>query len=121
MCVCVQSKHETFAMAESLDSGKPLALARNVDIARSISNLRFFAQFAQHQQQGQLPHGLATHTVCRVLFFMNAFSNKRTAVPRYYLFISTDCSTHFPSHSLLYALSTLTSLSFCLQIFPNID
>jgi aminomuconate-semialdehyde/2-hydroxymuconate-6-semialdehyde dehydrogenase len=34
---------EEFAAAESRDSGKPLALARSLDIPRAIANLRFFA------------------------------------------------------------------------------
>jgi hypothetical protein len=33
-----------FALAESLDTGKPLNLSRNLDIARSIDNFRFFAK-----------------------------------------------------------------------------
>ncbi|HSX63004.1 MAG TPA: aldehyde dehydrogenase family protein, partial [Tahibacter sp.] len=39
----VESRLEAFAVAESRDSGKPLALARSVDIPRAVSNLRFFA------------------------------------------------------------------------------
>lgn len=39
----VEQRLEDFAAAESRDSGKPLALARQVDIPRAISNLRFFA------------------------------------------------------------------------------
>jgi aminomuconate-semialdehyde/2-hydroxymuconate-6-semialdehyde dehydrogenase len=37
---------EEFAEAESLDNGKPLWLARQVDIPRAISNFRFFSQAA---------------------------------------------------------------------------
>ncbi|HEX7063152.1 MAG TPA: aldehyde dehydrogenase [Woeseiaceae bacterium] len=37
---------DVFAEAESRDSGKPLALARSLDIPRAISNLRFFAAAA---------------------------------------------------------------------------
>jgi len=39
----VESRLDTFAAAESQDSGKPLALARSLDIPRAIANLRFFA------------------------------------------------------------------------------
>lgn len=39
----IEKNTEQFVQAESLDSGKPLWLARSVDIPRSISNLRFFA------------------------------------------------------------------------------
>ncbi|TLY50063.1 MAG: aldehyde dehydrogenase [Gammaproteobacteria bacterium] len=34
---------EEFALAESRDTGKPLTLARSLDIPRAVSNLRFFA------------------------------------------------------------------------------
>lgn len=39
----IEQHLEEFALAESRDSGKPLQLARNVDIPRAVSNLRFFA------------------------------------------------------------------------------
>jgi aminomuconate-semialdehyde/2-hydroxymuconate-6-semialdehyde dehydrogenase len=44
----IEAEFETFAAAESKDSGKPLPLARRVDIPRSISNFKFFAGAAQH-------------------------------------------------------------------------
>ncbi|MCK0130938.1 aldehyde dehydrogenase [Flavobacteriaceae bacterium F08102] len=34
---------DRFAMAESIDNGKPIALAKSVDIPRAASNFRFFA------------------------------------------------------------------------------
>ena len=37
---------EKLAYAESVDSGKPLSLARSVDIPRAIANLHFFAAAA---------------------------------------------------------------------------
>jgi aminomuconate-semialdehyde/2-hydroxymuconate-6-semialdehyde dehydrogenase len=39
----VQSRFDEFVAAESRDTGKPLALARAVDIPRAVLNLRFFA------------------------------------------------------------------------------
>lgn len=42
----LEAKTEEFAQAESKDTGKPFALARSLDVARSIANLRFFAGFA---------------------------------------------------------------------------
>lgn len=39
---------ELFAEAESQDNGKPVALAREVDIPRAIANLRFFATAVLH-------------------------------------------------------------------------
>jgi aminomuconate-semialdehyde/2-hydroxymuconate-6-semialdehyde dehydrogenase len=42
----IEARLDTFAEAESQDSGKPLALARSLDIPRAIANLRFFAAAA---------------------------------------------------------------------------
>jgi aminomuconate-semialdehyde/2-hydroxymuconate-6-semialdehyde dehydrogenase len=42
----IQRDLEEFARAESRDTGKPLKLARELDIPRAISNLRFFAAAA---------------------------------------------------------------------------
>ena len=39
----LEARLEEFALAESRDSGKPVALARRLDIPRAVSNLRFFA------------------------------------------------------------------------------
>lgn len=43
-------KHlERFAIAESIDNGKPVWLARTVDIPRAVSNFHFYATAAMHQ------------------------------------------------------------------------
>ena len=42
----IEGRLDEFAQAESRDSGKPLALARSLDIPRAVSNLRFFAAAA---------------------------------------------------------------------------
>jgi aminomuconate-semialdehyde/2-hydroxymuconate-6-semialdehyde dehydrogenase len=51
------SRLDDFAHAESRDGGKPYALARDVEIPRAVSNLRFFAhaatQFASESHHGQ--------------------------------------------------------------------
>ncbi|WP_267223010.1 aldehyde dehydrogenase [Dyella silvae] len=39
----IEARLDDFVALESRDSGKPLSLARNLDIPRAISNLRFFA------------------------------------------------------------------------------
>ncbi|HSE11301.1 MAG TPA: aldehyde dehydrogenase family protein, partial [Rudaea sp.] len=39
----VEARLDEFAAAESRDSGKPVALARSLDIPRAIANVRFFA------------------------------------------------------------------------------
>ncbi len=53
----LEGKLEEFALAESRDAGKPLALARDIEIPRAVSNLRFFAaaatQFASESHQGE--------------------------------------------------------------------
>jgi len=53
----LEARLEDFARAESLDGGKPIRLARDIEIPRAISNLRFFAhaatQFASESHHGQ--------------------------------------------------------------------
>ena len=53
----IEARLEAFAHAEAEDGGKPLALARDAEIPRAISNLRFFAhaatQFASESHHGQ--------------------------------------------------------------------
>lgn len=44
----VEANLERLARAESTDTGKPVGLARRVDIPRSASNLRYFAGAVQH-------------------------------------------------------------------------
>ena len=48
----LESRKEEIAQLESLDTGKPISLARGVDAARSIANFRFFANhILNHEQQ----------------------------------------------------------------------
>ncbi len=53
----VEARLDEFSRAEAEDGGKPLALARDAEIPRAISNLRFFAhaatQFASESHHGQ--------------------------------------------------------------------
>jgi len=53
----LQTSLEEFAHAESRDGGKPIRLAREIEIPRAVSNLRFFAhaatQFASESHHGQ--------------------------------------------------------------------
>ena len=44
----LEKELDRFARAESRDSGKPVSLAREVDIPRAVANLRFFATAAIH-------------------------------------------------------------------------
>ncbi|MGF6493416.1 aminomuconate-semialdehyde/2-hydroxymuconate-6-semialdehyde dehydrogenase [Luteibacter sp. 621] len=61
----IETRLEAFAAAESQDSGKPLALARALDIPRAIANLRFFAaaatQFAGESHA--MEHGAINYTL----------------------------------------------------------
>ncbi|CAN5127893.1 aldehyde dehydrogenase [soil metagenome] len=66
----VEAQAEALARAESVDTGKPIRLARDIDIPRASANLRFFAaaatQFASesHAMEGAInytlrqPHGV---------------------------------------------------------------
>ena len=53
----LEDRSEDFARAESLDAGKPLALAGDIEIPRAVANLRFFAQaatqFASESHHGE--------------------------------------------------------------------
>lgn len=44
----IEKNTEALAKAESIDNGKPIALARTVDIPRAASNFRFFATAILH-------------------------------------------------------------------------
>ena len=44
----IELRLEEFAKAESIDNGKPVALARSVDIPRAVSNFSFFATAILH-------------------------------------------------------------------------
>ena len=48
----IEARLDELAELESLDTGKPLALARTVDIPRAVQNFRFFAGAARHDQTG---------------------------------------------------------------------
>lgn len=53
----LQARAADFARAESLDAGKPLRLATEIEIPRAVANLRFFAaaalQFASESHHGE--------------------------------------------------------------------
>ena len=44
----IEARLEEFAYAESMDSGKPISVARTVDIPRAVTNFRFFATAILH-------------------------------------------------------------------------
>ncbi len=51
----IENRADEFAKMESLDQGKPVRLARNMDIDRSIRNFRFFAEevLIEHKEHYQ--------------------------------------------------------------------
>ena len=57
LAAALEARLEDFAQAESRDGGKPIRLAREVEIPRAVANLRFFAhaatQFASESHHGQ--------------------------------------------------------------------
>lgn len=53
----VEARSEQLALAESTDTGKPLSLARAVDIPRAAANLRFFAAAATQFASESHPMG----------------------------------------------------------------
>ena len=46
----LEAKAEQIAQLETMDTGKPISLSRRVDAARSVSNFRFFANYAREQE-----------------------------------------------------------------------
>jgi aminomuconate-semialdehyde/2-hydroxymuconate-6-semialdehyde dehydrogenase len=62
----IESDLERFARAESIDTGKPLALARAVDIPRAVANFRFFATAILHfSTETHVTDGLALNYTLR--------------------------------------------------------
>ena len=53
----LEARNDEFAHAEAVDAGKPMALARDIEIPRAVSNLRFFAhaatQFSSESHHGE--------------------------------------------------------------------
>ena len=57
---------EKFARAESIDTGKPLTLARTLDIPRACSNFRFFATAILHtESEAHMMDGVAFNYTLR--------------------------------------------------------
>lgn len=58
---------EKFARAESIDTGKPISLARTLDIPRAASNFRFFATAILHNDtQAHITDGVAFNYTLRL-------------------------------------------------------
>jgi len=57
---------ESLAVAESIDQGKPVSLARTVDIPRAVSNFKFYATAAMHTaNESHDMHGTAINYTLR--------------------------------------------------------
>src|SRR5256714_430860 len=57
---------EKFARAESIDTGKPISLARSLDIPRAASNFRFFATAILHtESEAHITDGVAFNYTLR--------------------------------------------------------
>src|SRR5256884_6926259 len=62
----IDSELEKFARAESIDTGKPLSLARFLDIPRAASNFRFFATAILHtESEAHITDGIAFNYTLR--------------------------------------------------------
>jgi aminomuconate-semialdehyde/2-hydroxymuconate-6-semialdehyde dehydrogenase len=57
---------EKFARAESIDTGKPISLARSLDIPRAVANFRFFATAILHtESEAHVTDGVAFNYTLR--------------------------------------------------------
>jgi len=64
LATAVEARLDEFAAAESRDVGKPLALARGLDIPRAVANLRFFAAAAtQFASESHAAPGVVNYTL----------------------------------------------------------
>ena len=62
----IERDQEKLARAESIDTGKPLALARGLDIPRAASNFRFFATAILHtENEAHVMDGVAFNYTLR--------------------------------------------------------
>jgi len=66
MADLIERDLEKLARAESIDTGKPLSLARSLDIPRAASNFRFFATAILHtESEAHVTDGLAFNYTLR--------------------------------------------------------
>ncbi|MEC9072685.1 MAG: aldehyde dehydrogenase family protein, partial [Myxococcota bacterium] len=61
----IEGELDTFAELESRDTGKPVSLAKQIDIPRAVANFRFFAGAARHDQTGFHPMANALNYTLR--------------------------------------------------------
>ena len=72
----IAERHDVLSHAESLDNGKPIALAGHVDIPRAESNMRFFASGAQHfaSESHVMENGVVNYTYRKPLGVVGCIS-----------------------------------------------
>lgn len=62
----LEQQLDSFALAETNNTGKPLALSRDIEMPRAVENLRFFAavanQFSSESHHGQAGWNVSTHS-----------------------------------------------------------
>lgn len=60
----IEKNLETLAQEESRDQGKPVSLARAMDIPRAVANFRFFASaILHHEESSTLYEGSVNYTI----------------------------------------------------------
>ncbi|HJM44693.1 MAG TPA: aldehyde dehydrogenase [Candidatus Poseidoniaceae archaeon] len=59
----LEKRFEDVSKLESIDTGKPISLARTVDATRSVSNFRFFANLAKNMKEKQFEMNDAMNNV----------------------------------------------------------
>lgn len=76
LATAIEDDSELFAHAESRDSGKPISIAEEVDIARSVRNLRFFAAAASQfaSESHDVPGRMLGYTLRRPKGVIGAIS-----------------------------------------------
>jgi aminomuconate-semialdehyde/2-hydroxymuconate-6-semialdehyde dehydrogenase len=72
----IEARLDEFAALESRDSGKPVALAKRLDIPRAVSNLRFFAAavMAWDSESHAMESGAINYTLRRPLGVVGCIS-----------------------------------------------
>jgi aminomuconate-semialdehyde/2-hydroxymuconate-6-semialdehyde dehydrogenase len=72
----IEDRIEELAMAESIDNGKPLWLAKKVDIPRASSNFRFFATAAMQfaSESHEMPNRAINYTLRKPIGIVGCIS-----------------------------------------------
>lgn len=75
MATLIEERLDELALIECQDNGKPLAVAKTVDIPRAALNLRFFSQaITQYSQEAQAMNGAINYTLQQPLGVVTCIS-----------------------------------------------